>query len=131
MKYLILIYSNPRNWGHPTFARTSEFLAASPDERAELTAQFETLLAEIAESGELVEGTPLADPVNTRTVRVRDGVPVVVDGPFVETKEHLAGYFVVDCDSLERAIGIAARFPDARFGAVEVRPIMEVGQPAE
>ncbi|TDD70119.1 YciI family protein [Actinomadura rubrisoli] len=126
MRYLLLIYSNPENWEHPIFLRHPEFLALPPREREELAGQAEALLEEITESGELVVGTALADPVNTATVRVRDGVPAATDGPYLEAKEQLAGYFVVDCDSPERAADIAARFPDARFAAVEVRPIMDV-----
>lgn len=122
MKHAILIYSNPQTWGHPTFARTAEFLAATQDERDEITGQFEELLGEISESGELVGGEPLGDPATTRTVRVRDGAPLVTSGPAEEGTGRLAGYFVVDCDS-SRAVEIAARFPDARFAAVEVRPI--------
>jgi hypothetical protein len=126
MKYLLLIYSNPENWEHPMFLRNPEFLAMQEDERAELTSQAQGLHKEITESGELIVGAALADPVNTRTVRVRDGVPATTDGPFIEAKEQLAGYFVVDCDSPERAAEIAARFPDARFAAVEVHPIMDM-----
>jgi hypothetical protein len=108
------------------FLRNPEFLAMQEDERAELTSQAQGLHKEITESGELIVGAALADPVNTRTVRVRDGVPATTDGPFIEAKEQLAGYFVVDCDSPERAAEIAARFPDARFAAVEVHPIMDM-----
>ncbi|MFI0355849.1 YciI family protein [Actinomadura sp. 9N407] len=124
MKYLLLIYSNSENWEHPIFLRDPRFLALPEAERDRLSQQFGDLLEEIGESGELVVGTPLADPVNTRTMRVRDGVPAPTDGPYLEAKEQLAGYFVVDCDSPERAAEIASRFPDARFGAVEIRPIM-------
>ncbi|TMR09718.1 YciI family protein [Nonomuraea zeae] len=92
--------------------------------RDELSEQFGALLREIADSGELVGGEALADPVHTRTVRVRGGSPVATDGPSAEAEEHLAGYVVLDCESRERALAIAARFPDARFAAVEVRPIM-------
>ncbi|MYW05895.1 YciI family protein [Streptomyces sp. SID3343] len=126
MKYLLLIYSNPKNWGHPIFARTPEFLALPQDERDALSGQADALFTEISASGELVVGAALADPVLTRTVRVREGVPATTDGPYVEAKEQLAGYFVVDCDSPERAAEIAARFPDARFAALEVRPIMDM-----
>jgi len=126
MKYLILIYSNPKSWEHPIFLRTPEFLALSPAERDELSRQAEELHREITESGEFVVGTALADPVNTKTIRIREGVPVATDGPYLEAKEQLAGYFVIDCDSPERAAEIAARFPDARFAAVEVRPIMDM-----
>lgn len=126
MKYLLLIYGNPENWEHPLFLRNPEFLAMPADEREELTRQSEALHREIRESGEFVVGVALADPVNTRSVRVRDGVPATTDGPYVETKEQLAGYLVVDCESLERASEIAAAIPDARFAAVEVHPIMDM-----
>ncbi|WP_216213803.1 YciI family protein [Amycolatopsis aidingensis] len=125
MKYLILIYSNPKTWGHPIFERTPEFQALPEGEQAALSEQAEELRQEIIESGEFVAGTALADPILARTVRVRDGLPVATDGPYSETKEQLAGYFVVDCASPERAAEIAGRFPDARFAGVEVRPIME------
>jgi hypothetical protein len=126
MKYLLLIYSNPESWEHPIFLRTPEFLAMPPGERAELTRQADELHREITESGEFVVGTALADPVTAKTIRIREGVPVATDGPYLEAKEQLAGYFVIDCDSPERAAEIAARFPDARFAAVEVRPIMDM-----
>ncbi|MFG1707984.1 YciI family protein [Nonomuraea sp. M3C6] len=124
MRYLLMIYTNAQSWGHPTFLRTPEALAMPEEARDEMSAQFGALMREIAESGELIGGEALADPVNVKTVRVRGGAPVATDGPYVEAKEHLAGYFVLDCESAERAMEIAARFPDARFGPVEVRPIM-------
>jgi hypothetical protein len=126
VKYLLLIYGNPASWGHPMFLRAQEAAAMSGEERDEMSAQFETLLTEISGSGELVAGEALSDPVITRTLRVRDGVLATTDGPFIETKEQLAGYFVVDCETIDRATEIAARFPDARFAAVEVRPIMNL-----
>ncbi|WP_020580273.1 YciI family protein [Actinopolymorpha alba] len=129
MKYLILIYGNVENWQHPIFERHPAFLAMPPEERAELTRQAEAMYGEITESGELIAGVALADPVKTRTVRVRGGVPTVTDGPYAEAKEQLAGYFVVDCESPDRAAEIAARFPDARLTAVEVRPIMNMSVP--
>lgn len=124
MRYLLLVYGDPENWEHPLFLRDPRFLALPQEERDALTAQAEEVFAEITGSGELVEGTALADPLTTRTVRVRGDVPAVTDGPYVEAKEQLAGYFVLDCESPERAAQIAARFPDARFSAVEVRPVM-------
>jgi hypothetical protein len=126
VKYLVMIYSNPENWEHPTFLHHPAFLALPQEERDELMRQFEELLEEITRSGELVEGVPLADPGLTRNVRGQDGVPVTTDGPYVEAKEQLAGYFVLDCESPERATELAARFPDARFAGVEVRPIMDM-----
>jgi hypothetical protein len=82
-------------------------------------------MKELTESGELVGGEALADGSHTRTVRVRGGVPAITDGPFAEAKEQLAGYLTVDCDSIERAVDIAARWPDARYWAMEVRPVMD------
>ncbi|RZQ61113.1 YciI family protein [Amycolatopsis suaedae] len=123
MKYMILIYSNPVSWEHPMFLNHVDSRAEERDARM---SEFNALLTEIAESGELVDSAPLADPLNTKTVRVRDDVPATTDGPFLDSKEHLAGFFIVDCDSTERATEIAARFPDARYSAVEVRPIMDL-----
>lgn len=124
MNYLLLIHSNPENWEHPMHAQTAEFRALPESEQAELSRQFEAVMGEISASGELISGMPLADPLHTRVVRVRDGVPVTTDGPYLEAKEQIAGFFVIDCETPERAVEIASRFPDALMGAVEVRPIM-------
>ena len=128
MKYMILIYANPENWGHPAFLRTPEALTMPEQQRDQLMTQFVQLMEEITGSGELVGTEALADPVLALTVRVRDGLPATTDGPYIESKEQLAGYFVVDCHSPERATGIASRFPNALFGAVEVRPVMDMSR---
>lgn len=127
MKYLMLVYSSPKNWAHPSFLHQE---GISDADREQMSTQFEDLLTELSESGELITGVPLRDPAETRTVRVRGGVPLTTDGPFAEIKEHLAGYFVLDCASIDRATEIAARLPDARFGQVVVRPIDESPAPA-
>jgi hypothetical protein len=124
VRYMLMIYTNAQTWGHPAFLRTPEAQAMPEEARDDLTAQFEALMRELVESGELVRGEALADPGTIRTIRVRDGAPVATDGPYVEAKEHLAGFFIVDCESTERAMEIAGRFPDAQFAAVEVRPLM-------
>jgi hypothetical protein len=116
MKYLILIYDNPQ-----TRAR---FMG--PD-GAELMAEMEVLLKEITDSGELVMTEALADPSQTRTIRVVDGTPAVTDGPYAEAKEHLGGFILVDCETPERAWEIARRFPASRFSPLEVRAIMTQG----
>lgn len=126
MKYLVMIYGNPLNWEHPMFLHDPRFLALPEEERARIARQAEEFRREVDETGEFVAGVALADPALTRTLRGRDGVPVVTDGPFLESKEQLAGYFVFDCESAERAEELASRFPDARFAAVEVRPIMDM-----
>ena len=86
---------------------------------------FDALMKELTESGELVGGEALADPSNTRTIRVVDGAPAITDGPFAEAKEHLGGYLIVDCESPERAAEIALRWPSARFSPLEVRPLLD------
>ena len=75
-------------------------------------AEVDAVMKELTESGELVGGEALADPSNTRTIRVVDGAPAITDGPFAEAKEHLGGYLIVDCESAERAAEIALRWPE-------------------
>jgi hypothetical protein len=117
MKYLLLIYMAP-----------GAFEGLSEEDRAGFMADGRRHTDELTASGELVGGAALADVENSKTVRVREGAPPTTDGPFAEAKEQLAGYYVVDCEGIERATEIAAADPAARFWAIEVRPIMdEVG----
>ena len=121
MKYVILIWSNP----------TSRKLweSFSDDERAEGFGAYAALDQELAASGELIVSEALADPSATTRVAVRDGRTITTDGPFAEAKELLAGFYLVDCESLERAVAIAARVPGmAELGLVEVRPVVDLGQ---
>ena len=113
MKYMLLIYQNPANWQE-----------LSDDERTSIFREVETIMSELTESGEWLGGEGLADPSQTKTVKVRDGAPVVTDGPFLEAKEHFVGYCLFDCETEERAVDLAARWPDARYWAVELRPLM-------
>jgi hypothetical protein len=80
----------------------------------------------LAESGELIVSEGLADPSLAKHVSVRDGRTIASDGPFAEVKEHLAGFYLVECESIERAIELAARVPDAAHGEVEVRPVLDL-----
>jgi hypothetical protein len=114
VKYMLLIYNNP-----------AAYEAFSDDERNALFAKVDAILEELTESGELLGSEALADPSRSTTVRVRDGLPVTTDGPFAEAKEQLGGFLLVDCETPERAIDIAARWPDAEYFAMEVRPVME------
>jgi hypothetical protein len=84
----------------------------------------DALNQELFESGELVGAYGVADQVNAKMVRVSGGTPVVTDGPFAEAKEYLGSFTILDCDSLQRALEIAARHPAARYWGVEVRPLM-------
>jgi hypothetical protein len=77
-------------------------------------------------SGELVGSESLDEPSETTTVTVRDGVAMATDGPFAEVKEHLAGFYVVDVESLDRAVEIVTRIPEAAHGVVEVRPARDL-----
>lgn len=94
-------------------------------ERTDLFGEVNTIMSELTRSGEFVGGEALADPSTTKTVRELDGQPAVTDGPFLEAKEHFAGFITVDCETEERAVEIAARWPDVRFGGrMEVRALM-------
>src|SRR6478672_11929704 len=92
-----------------------------------LMAAVNGVMEELTKSGELVGGEALADPSNTKTVRFVGGAAAVTDGPLAEAKEHFGGYLIVDCDTNERAVEIAAKWPSARFAPIEVRPILDVG----
>ncbi|HEY2041181.1 MAG TPA: YciI family protein [Jatrophihabitans sp.] len=118
MKYLILIYSNPKSrarWEGLTDAQRMEFGLAHMAGSAAL-----------AESGELIVSEGLVDQALAKRVAVRDGQITTTDGPFAEVKEYLAGFQLVDCEGIERAIEIAAQVPDAAFGEVEVRPVFDM-----
>jgi hypothetical protein len=82
---------------------------------------------DLVASGELVVTHALADPSLATTVTVRDGAAVATDGPFAEAKEQLAGFFLVECETPERAVEIAARMPEAHFGLIEVLPVLDLG----
>ena len=116
MRFMLMIYDN---------ADTRELLTGP--EGKDLMAEVEAVMAQLTASGELVGGEALADPSNTRTVRVQEGVPVVTDGPLAEAKEHFGGYLMVECESIDRAVEIAAAWPSARLRPLEVRQVMDPG----
>jgi hypothetical protein len=116
MKYLILIYHNPQS--------REIWEGFSDAERAEGLAAYAALNESLAASGELVVAEALEDPSMAKTVTVRDGQTMASDGPFAEAKEHLAGFYLVECETVERAVEIAAQIPEADMGLLEVRPIL-------
>jgi hypothetical protein len=116
VKYLVLIYSNPES-------RAIWDRMAQQDRATGLDA-YAALNEELAASGELVVTEALADPAQTTRVTVREGQALTTDGPFAEAKELLAGFYLVDCETRERAVEIAARVPEAQLGLVEVRPVL-------
>jgi hypothetical protein len=116
MKYLVLIYHNPEA------RRLWESLPES--ERAEGMSAYAALNEALAASGELIVTEALSDASLTKTVSVRDGQTIATDGPFAEVKEQLAGFYLVECESIDRAVEIAGRIPDAPIAKIEVRPVM-------
>jgi hypothetical protein len=113
MKYMLMIYGNEELW------------SSFPEEELErVVAETNALQAELKASGEFVCAYGVGDQVLAKTVTVAGGVPAVTDGPYLEAKEYLGSFDIVDVDSLDRALEIAARVPFARHGEVEVRPLM-------
>jgi hypothetical protein len=114
MQYMLLIYNgDPGRW-----ERMSE------DERNAIYAEYGALTQELRDRNALVDGNELQPTSTATAVRVRDGQTTVTDGPFAETKEALGGYYVIDVDSLDEAIELAAKIPSARHSVVEIRPVV-------
>ena len=126
MKYVILIHSNPQPWGHPTGDFVPEHQALPAEQRDQLTTAFEDLLKEMFERGELLGGEALGDPATSRLYRWQTGQPLATDGPYSESKEHLAGFFLIDVESVERAHEIATTFTGPGE-TIELRPTMWPG----
>lgn len=121
MKYVILIHSNPKPWGHPTSQLTDEGRALPPGQLEAMDKEFDTLLTELSTSGELVMGEALADPRESTVYQWRSGGSLASEGPFAETQEQLAGFFLINVATRERAEQVAAQF--AGPGShVELRP---------
>ena len=117
MKYLCLIYENENAWEQ----------MPQPDMEKVLGEYFAFGEA-IQKSGQYIAGNALQPTRTATTVRVRNGKVSTTDGPYVETKEQLGGYYLIDARDLNEAIQVASRIPGARFGGVEVRPVMEFNQ---
>jgi hypothetical protein len=119
MKYLILIHRNPRS--------RELWEGFSEEQQAQGYAAYAALDEELAASGELIVSEALADASMAKRVTVENGRVMATDGPFAEVKEQLAGIYLVDCESVERAVEIAGRIPGADYLAVEVRPVLDLG----
>ena len=114
MQYMLLIYADP---------------STMPKDEAEndaLFADFATFASDLHKSGAFVAGDPLAPATSATTVRIRDGKRIVTDGPFAETKEWLGGFYIIEAPSLDEALEIAAKCPGAKYGPVEIRPIVNM-----
>ena len=130
MKYMILLYGSQQDYDAMS-GRPSGNVAWTAQDFAAMGAFMEAFNKQLAESGELVETRGLTAPAHARRIRLQEGVPVVTDGPYAETQEVLAGYWIVECDSFDRATDIAAGLakcpgPEYASGSViDVRPIAE------
>ncbi len=112
MKYMLLVYLEEN--------------VLSESQRQECYRDSAGLARDLNTSGQYLDASPLQLTPTATSVRVRSGKRLVTDGPFAETHEQLGGYYLVNAANLDEAIGIAARVPAARFGTVEIRPLMEI-----
>ncbi|HVX45517.1 MAG TPA: YciI family protein [Mycobacteriales bacterium] len=115
MKFLLIMHMNPAVWESLT-----------EEERNEIMEGHGEFMKTVTESGEMILTQALADPAQSAVVRVREAKPVVTDGPYLEAKEHLGGFYLIDCEDKERALELAALIPDAKVEGlgIEVRPVM-------
>ena len=121
MKYMLLVHHDEAAFAKLSETKQQQML----EESVELTHQLHA-------KRQYINASPLQPAATAAIVRVRDGKPFVTDGPFIETREQVAGYFLIEAKDLDEAIAIAARIPMARKGTVEVRPVIEIpGLPAE
>lgn len=125
MKFVVLIHSNPQPWAHPTSDHTAEYQALPQQQQDELGARWDKVFGEADANGEVVYGCALGDPTASRVFHY-DGAPVPSDGPYAEGKEHLAGFFLLDVATRERAEEIAAAF-SCPGDTIELRPTMQPG----
>jgi len=120
MKYLFLLNNSAEQWDEWRSLSRAE----RHERREESLPRWNDLFGWMSEQGIDVSGLELEDPANARVVRVQDGETLVTDGPYVETKELLGGYFLADCRDLDQAIELAERVPVADKGSVEIRPLV-------
>lgn len=115
MKFLLIMHMNPAVWN-----------ALTEEERTQIMAGHGDFIETVTASGEMILTQALADPAHSAVVTVRDGQRVVTDGPYLEAKEYLGGFYLVDCADRDRALELAALIPDARFEGlgIEVREVV-------
>ena len=126
MKYVILIHSNPDPWGHPTSQFTAEGRDVPAEQHEQMDRDFDALLAEISASGEFIIAEALADPASSTIHSWSPQGSTATDGPYAEAKEQLAGFFLIETATRERAEQIAAQFAGPG-STVELRPAMWSG----
>ena len=115
MKFLLIMHMNPDVWN-----------ALTEEERTEVMTGHGDFIETVTKSGEMILTQALADPSQSSVVRVRGGRRVVTDGPYLEAKEYLGGFYLVDCENRERALELAGMIPDAKVEGlgIEVRQVM-------
>ena len=113
MQYLLMIYRSEAEFGKMDAAA-----------RKEMSGEYGAFTQSIIQSGHFKAGDGLQPTTTATTVRVRDGKTLTTDGPYAETREQLAGYYMVEATDLDTALAIGARIPEARNGSIEVRPVM-------
>ena len=113
MKYMLLVYLDEQ--------------AMTDAEREHCYIESAQLAQNLSSTGKYLDASPLHPVATATSVRVRSGKRLVTDGPFAETREQLGGYYLIEANNLDEAIGIAERVPPAKFGTVEIRPVMEIG----
>jgi hypothetical protein len=123
---MILTYASQQDYDAMSGKPTDKAVWSAADFAA-MGAFMEAFNKDLAESGELVETRGLTAPVHARRLQLKEGVPVVTDGPYAETKEALGGYYLLDVKDFDEALEFAAKIPGAQEGAIEVRPIWEFG----
>ena len=117
MKYMLLVYLDEQ--------------ALSDSEREHCYVESAQLTQDLNRSGHYLHASPLHPVATATSVRIREGKRLVTDGPFAETREQLGGFYLIEANDLDEAISIAERVPPAKFGTVEIRPVMEIeGLPA-
>ena len=112
MKYMLLVYLNEQ--------------VMTDEERQHCYFESAQLTQELNARGQYIAARPLHPVATATSVQMRDGKRIVTDGPFAETREQLGGYYVVEARDLDEAIQIAERIPPARYGTIEIRPVMEI-----
>ena len=112
MQYMLLIYQ-----------KEAQAADLDKDAMGKVYQEYQALTEDLKKRGQLVSNHGLKPTSMATTIKVRDGKTLTTDGPFVETREQLGGYFVVEAADLDEAIGIAERIPSARWGTVEIRPV--------
>lgn len=115
MQYMILIYGDEKAWGSMPAGARDQMISAHMQ-----------YAKEMADRKVMVAGSELAPTSSATTLRLAGGKPVATDGPFAETKEQLAGFYLIDAKDLDEALDVAAKIPPARVGSIEVRPVREL-----